>query len=276
MENAMEEASRVIAGVGLADRPRASRWPARMDLAQSASGLILGLFMWGHMMFVSSILVSQDFMWTITKLFEGYFFFGTAFPGAVSVIVFVVTALLVIHAFLAMRKFPANYQQYQMFVGHKNLLRHEDTTLWWVQAVTGFALFFLATVHLYQMLMHPAAIGPYESADRVWSGRWWPIYLVMLFCVELHGGVGLYRLAVKWGWFEGRDANASRRRLRRVKWALTGFFLVLGLTTLAAYMKLGYEHRDRAGERYTPAWLTSPPLAPSPWWWPSWMKEPGR
>jgi fumarate reductase subunit C len=83
MENAMEDA-RVIAGVGLADRSRASRWPARMDLAQSASGLILGLFMWGHMMFVSSILVSHDFMWTITKLFEGYFFFGTAFPGVVS------------------------------------------------------------------------------------------------------------------------------------------------------------------------------------------------
>lgn len=52
----------VIAGVGLADRPRKSRWPARMDLAQSVSGLILGLFMWGHMFFVSTILVSPDFM----------------------------------------------------------------------------------------------------------------------------------------------------------------------------------------------------------------------
>ena len=37
------------------------------------------------------------------------------------------------------------------------------------------------------MLMHPGDIGPYESADRVWSGRWWPLYLVALFCVELHG-----------------------------------------------------------------------------------------
>ena len=41
--------SKVITGVGLADRARKSRWPARMDLAQSASGLLLGLFMWGHM-----------------------------------------------------------------------------------------------------------------------------------------------------------------------------------------------------------------------------------
>ena len=272
----MAHASRVIAGIGLADQPRKSRWPARMDLAQSLSGLVLGLFMWGHMFFVSSILVSRDFMWTITRMFEGYFFFGRAFPAIVSVIVFAIVMFVVLHAFLAMRKFPANYRQYRLFVGHKNLLRHEDTTLWWVQFVTGFALFFLATVHLYQMLMHPGDIGPYESADRVWSGRWWPLYLVMLFCVELHGGIGLYRLAVKWGWFEGKDANASRKRLKRLKWALTVFFLVLGLATLAAYMKIGYAHRDQVGERYTPAWLQSPPQAAPPPWWPSWLKEASK
>ena len=266
----------VIAGVGLADRPRKSRWPARMDLAQSLSGLVLALFMWGHMFFVSSILVSKDFMWTITKMFEGYFLFGSAFPGIVSVIVAGVFALIVLHAFLAMRKFPANYQQYRTFIGHRKLLAHEDTTLWWVQVITGFALFFLASVHLYQMLMHPGNIGPLESSDRVWSGRWWPLYLVALFCVELHGGVGLYRLAVKWGWFEGKDANASRKRLKTAKWALTVFFLVLGLATLAAYMKIGYEHRYNAGTRYTPAWLQNPPRAEPPWWWPSWVKEAPR
>ena len=140
----MQSGTDVIAGVGLADRPRKSRWPARMDLAQSLSGLALGLFMWGHMFFVSSILVSKDFMWTITKMFEGYFFFGKAFPVIVSVIVAGVFALIVLHAFLAMRKFPANYAQYRTFIGHRKLLAHEDTTLWWVQAITGFALFFLA------------------------------------------------------------------------------------------------------------------------------------
>jgi hypothetical protein len=46
----------VIAGVGLDQKTRKSRWPARLDLIQSASGLFLGLFMWGHMAFVSSIL----------------------------------------------------------------------------------------------------------------------------------------------------------------------------------------------------------------------------
>jgi fumarate reductase subunit C len=175
-----------------------------------------------------------------------------------------------------MRKFPANYRQYRAFAGHRNLLRHEDTTLWWVQCVTGFALFFLASVHLYQMLMHPGDIGPYESADRVWSGRWWPLYLVMLFCVELHAGIGLYRVAVKWGWLEGRDPDASRRRLRTAKWALTAFFLALGLATLAAYMKIGYEHRASAGERYTPSWLRNPPQGEPPYWWPSRLQAPPR
>ena len=244
----------VIEGTGLADRKRKSAWPARMDLAQSATGLALGLFMWGHMLLVSSILVSKDAMWGVTRFFEGYFFLGEAFPGLVSAIVAIVFALVAVHAFLAMRKFPANYRQYRDFIGHRRMLAHGDTTLWWVQAVTGFLLFFLAAAHLYQMMMHPGDIGPYESADRVWSGRWWPLYLVALFCVELHGGIGLYRLAVKWGWPIGADPSTARRRLQALKWAITVFFIALGLASLAAYMKIGHDHAGRVGERYAPAW----------------------
>jgi len=251
----MSKKSDVIVGVGLADLSRKSHWPARMDLAQSASGLLLGLFMWGHMAFVSTILISQDAMWMVTRAFEGHYFFGRSFPQIVSVIVAVVFVLFMGHAVLALRKFPAEYRQYRVFLGHKNLLRHSDTSLWWLQVVTGFLLFFLGSPHLYQMLMHPGAIGPYASADRVWSGMWWPLYLVLLFCVELHGGVGLYRLVVKWGWFEGVEPNRTRRRLTLLKWSITVFFLVLGLLTLAAYMKIGHQHRDRVGEEYVPTWV---------------------
>ncbi|MFO1324809.1 MAG: fumarate reductase cytochrome b subunit [Burkholderiales bacterium] len=252
----------VVAGVGLADKPRKSRWPARMDVAQSVSGLALGLFMWGHMLFVSSILVSADFMWTITKMFEGYFIFGRSYPIIVSFVVAGVISLFVLHALLALRKFPANYRQYRAFSAHRRLLHHGDTTLWWIQFITGFMLFFLASPHLFQMLVHPALIGPFESSDRVWSGSWWPLYLILLFVVELHGGIGLYRLAVKWGWLEGADANASRRRLAIAKWTLTAFFIVLGLATLAAYMKIGYAHRDRVGEPYVPAAVKAVPAPP--------------
>jgi fumarate reductase subunit C len=265
----------VIAGVGLKDRARKSRWPARMDLAQSLTGLALGLFMWGHMFFVSTILVSKDAMWIVTKMFEGYFVFGRAYPILVSAVVAIVLALFISHAFLAMRKFPANYRQYRMFIGHKNLMRHGDTTLWWWQFVTGFLLFFLGSAHLYQMLMHPEAIGPVTSSLRVWNG-WWPLYLVLLFCVEIHGGIGLYRLAVKWGWFLGDNPDQNRKRLTTIKWSLTAFFLILGLLTLAAYLKIGYELRGTNPEPYVPAWLRTPPQAEPPFWWPSWVKEAPR
>ena len=242
---------------------RKSRWPARLDWLQSASGLALGLFMWGHMFFVSSILFGADAMWTVTKFFEGYFFFGRAMPWVVSIVVAVVIALFVGHAFLALRKFPVDYAQYRAFKDHKNHMRHADTTLWWWQVVTGFAMFFLASVHLYVMLTRPDLIGPYESADRVWTGGFWPLYLILLFAVEIHGGIGLYRLAQKWGWFSGGvDDNRSRHRLKTLKWALTVFFLTLGLFTLAAYIKLGIEHAPRAGERYTPTWAVEPAGAP--------------
>jgi fumarate reductase subunit C len=257
----MERSSPLIAGVGLADRVRKSRWPARLDLTQSATGLILALFMWGHMFFVSSILISPQAMWRITKFFEGYFFFGASYPGIVSVVVAAIIALIVVHAVLALRKFPANYRQLSTYRAHMRMMAHEDTTLWFWQAVTGFAMFFLAPAHLYVMLSRPDRIGPFESADRVWSDHFWPLYILLLLAVELHGGIGLYRLAVKWGWVSGPDAGRTRVRLKRLKWAITVFFLALGLATLAAYMKIGIEHQDRYGERYTPPHLATPPPA---------------
>ena len=257
----MDTSTSIVTGAGLADAVRKSRLPARLDFVQSATGLVLALFMWGHMFFVSSILLGNDAMWTITKMFEGYFLFGTAHPGIVSVVVAVITALLVVHAALAVRKFPINYRQFRTYRGHMKLMRHEDTTLWYWQFVTGFALFFLAAPHLFQMLTQPGMIGPYESADRVWSYRWWPLYILLLFAVEVHGGVGLYRLAVKWGWFAGANPDATRKRLKALKWALTAFFLALGLATLAAYVKIGIEHADRVGERYVPAHLQQPGAA---------------
>lgn len=239
--------------------PRKSRWPARLDVLQSASGLFLALFMWGHMFFVSSILLGKDTMWTVARFFEGYPLLGRPYPVIVSGVVAVVFGAFVLHAMLAVRKFPINYGQVREFRSHAGAMHHGDTTLWWWQVVTGFALFFMASIHLYVMLSRPDRIGPFESADRMWSDHFWPLYLVMLFVVELHGGIGLYRLAVKWNWFAGTDDQATRRKLKTAKWALTVFFLVLGLATLAAYVKIGIEHAPHAGERYVPAALNAAP-----------------
>jgi fumarate reductase subunit C len=236
-----------VVGSGSGGRMRKSRWPARLDLLQSGSGLFLALFMWGHMFFVASILLGESALWTVARFFEGYFVFGKAYPWLVSCVAALVALVFVGHALLAMRKFPGNYRQYQAFRAHAKAMRHEDTTLWLWQVYSGFFLFFLASAHLYQMFFWPQNIGPYASADRVWSDALWPFYLVLLLAVELHGGIGLYRLAVKWGW-----PNASRAFLKKLKWGATLFFLLLGLASLAAYMKIGFEHREHYGERYVP------------------------
>ncbi|MFV8817736.1 fumarate reductase cytochrome b subunit [Haliea sp. E17] len=230
------------------------RWPVIVDVVQGASGLFLVLFMWAHMFLVSSILVSKDAMYRVARLFEGEPLFGQSYPGLVSAFAILVFSIIAIHALLALRRFPHSASQYHSIHSHIGRLRHGDTTLWYVQVVTGFALMFLAPVHLYQLAMHPADIGPYASSDRVWTGMLWPLYLVMLFAVELHAGIGIYRLVIKWGLFLGDNPKRNRRRLQRIKWALTAFFLVLGLATLAAYMKIGAAHAERAGERYVPGW----------------------
>ncbi|MEY2919397.1 MAG: Fumarate reductase cytochrome b subunit [Pseudomonadota bacterium] len=243
---------------------RLRRWPARLDFLQSASGLALGLFMWVHMFFVATILLGKDAMWTVARMFEGYFIFGRPIYWLVSMLVATIATLFVLHAALALRKFPASYRQYRTYRDHLTDMRHEDTTLWYWQVVTGFALFFLASVHLYIMLTHPDRIGPFESSDRVWTDLMWPLYLVLLFAVEFHGGVGLYRLALKWGWFEGdgSDAAGTRRKLRFFKWALTGFFLALGLLTLAAYMKIGMDHAPFYGQHYVPSAVSATGVTP--------------
>lgn len=238
--------------LGVTKEGRKSRLPAKLDWWQSATGLFLGLFMWGHMLFVSTILISKDFMYTVTKLFEGSFIFGdeNSKPILVSIAVFIVFVIFIVHAGLALRKFPSTYKQYKIMKVHTAALKHDDTKLWFIQAFTGFAMFFLGSVHLYVIMTSADKIGPYASADRMVSDWMWPLYLLLLLAVEFHGSIGLYRLSVKWGWFDGKDAKATRKKLKKLKWAITIFFMVLGLTTLAAYMKIGFAHQDNYGERY--------------------------
>ena len=238
-----------------------SRMPARLDRWQSASGLFLGLFMWGHMLFVSTILISKDFMYAVTKMFEGSFLFAQPHPIIVTLSVTLVFAIFIFHAGLAMRKFPYKWKEYKMLKTHALALKHEDTNLWMIQAFTGFMMFFIGSVHLYILMSNADKIGPFASSDRVWSDGMWPLYLLLLFAVELHGSIGLYRLCMKWGWCNGTDARAARKRLKKIKWAITAFFLTLGLLTLGAYIKIGMAHQGTYGERYHPTAMTTVPLS---------------
>jgi succinate dehydrogenase subunit C len=227
-------------------------WPARMDLLQSLTGLLLVMFIWGHMFFESSILLGEDAMYWVSKMFEGEHLFGKPYPLLVSAVVAAIFALIALHAILALRKFPGSYRQYHQFHQHMGALRHGDTTLWYVQVITGFAMFFLASAHLYVVFVQPENIGPYASADRIWTGRFWILYALLLISVHLHAGIGIYRLAMKWGPFPAASSKLVRRRLKVAMWCIIVFFLCLGSVTLVTYMKIGWEHADRAGERYVP------------------------
>src|SRR5664279_4922367 len=98
-------------GAGRARVGRKSRWPARLDWVQSVSGLILALFMWGHMFFVSSILLGKDAMWIVTRFFEGYFILGRSYPWIVSIAVAGVLTIVLslIHISEPTRRTPISY-----------------------------------------------------------------------------------------------------------------------------------------------------------------------
>lgn len=231
---------------GIAKGNKSSRMPAVLDYLQSATGLFLALFMIAHMFFVATILISEEAMYRVTKFFELGFLSSTGegCPLVVSVIAFVVFFIFILHAFLATRKFPINYKQFLRFKTHKNMLNHSDTKLWGIQVCTGFAMFFLGSIHLYIMMTQPQTIGPVGSSYRFVHQHFWILYIFLLFAVELHGSIGLYRLAVKWGWFEAKTPQITLNRLRKFKIAISVFFIVLGLLTYAAYVKKGLSLDD--------------------------------
>ena len=100
-------------------KPRKSRWPARLDVLQSATGFILAVFLMAHMFFVSTILISQQAFYTVARFFEGAYFFARPYPALVSCVVAVVIALFIGHAGLAMRKLPAGFASSMPSAGTK-------------------------------------------------------------------------------------------------------------------------------------------------------------
>ena len=234
------------------NKKQSSRLPARLDLAQSGTGLILGLFMWVHMFLVCSIVFGKGAFNFVAKTMELAFLSDTGhgYPSAVFFAVLGVFTLFITHALLGMRKFPISWKQHRIMRDQMSMMKHKDTNFWYIQAITGFVMFFFGSVHLYTMLSNPGGIGPYMSADRIFSGNYWFLYIVLLLCVELHGTIGLYRLCMKWGWFQGDDARESRKKLQNIKGKLTIFFLALGYLALLVFLVIGYGHRNNVGEKY--------------------------
>jgi fumarate reductase subunit C len=217
---------------------RKSAWPARLDFAQSLTGLLLSAFLAVHLLLDSAILIGPGAADFVAHFFEGSLFFGSSHPWIVSAAAVALLVLVVIHAALALRKFPHAYRDYAEMRSHVRALDHTDTRLWWWQAATGFALFFLVAAHLFVVITQPSAIGADPSTRRVVEQGAWALYLIFLPVVLVHAAVGVYRLSVKWGVPPLADAaQASKRRI--IMWIVVVAYLALGLASLATYLNRG-------------------------------------
>ena len=221
--------------------------PARLDLAQSLTGLALTLFIAFHLVFDASILLGANAFAFVSGALEGELFFGEKIPLITTAFTAVIFAIFIAHAGLAMRKFPQSAAQYRTFRSHMKELRHGDTSLWWLQIWTGFAMFFLASVHMYIIMTQPETIGPAGSAYRIVYEWKWPLYLLLTLAVVPHAAIGLYRLALKWGWFAGEHPNRRRKTFKKAMWIATAFYIIISLGGIAAFIHLGLTGQDHFG-----------------------------
>ncbi|QKF86237.1 fumarate reductase, cytochrome b subunit [Campylobacter blaseri] len=210
-----------------------SRIPALQDKLQSLSGLILAVFMLFHMLFTGSIVLGTGAFESVVHLAE---------PGGIyqitNIAAFGIFVVFVAHAFLAMRKFPANYRAYQAFKAHKIRMKHLDTTMWWFQFLSGFLLFFFASAHLITIIF-----GEQVTAELS-IGRFSQLhifYLLLIIVTVVHASIGTYRLYVKWISIEGtkHEAEAKRAKIKNINFIVWGAFLAFTIVADLVWLSLG-------------------------------------
>lgn len=214
---------RIEGFLGKSVEGKKSRIPALQDRWQSITGLILACFMICHMIFTSTILFGKDAFESVVEFAE---------PGGIhqitNIVAFVIFIAFLSHAYLAMRKFPANYKAYRAFKAHKIRMKHLDTTLWWFQFITGFLLFFFASAHLITIMFGEKISADFSIAR---FSQLHIFYFLLLIFTVVHAGIGSYRLYVKWISIEGSRVEAAqkRKRVKNIIFVVWGFFLILSL-----------------------------------------------
>jgi len=231
-------------------KKKIDKTPARLDFTQSVTGLILGVFIMGHILFESSILVSNEMMYKVTIMFEGYYLFGDTYPGIISLLAGIISIVFILHAGVALKKFPNNYRQHKVMREHTMRMKHEDTSLWIIQISTGFIMLFIGSVHLYTMMAEPSNIGPYASSHRIVHDHLAPLYFLLLLSVISHAFIGLYRLAMKWGFMEGKNSKESRKKFKLLMKILIVVYILIGSLSLMKYIYIGLTTECKPGKRY--------------------------
>jgi len=204
---------------------KSGKWDGAMDWLQMLSGAGLILFMWCHMILVSSVVISPGVMNAIAEFFENT---GMAQVGGPLIFLVFLT-----HFVLAARKIPFRFDGQKTVWQHAKMLHHGDTWLWLVQVVSAMIILIMGSIHMWVVLTD-LPITAAKSAARIQGGFWAVFYLFLLPLVELHVGIGFYRIAVKWGFVKDVD----RAKFKRGENLLTMMFIAIGLITLLRFLFL--------------------------------------
>ncbi|NCC26152.1 MAG: succinate dehydrogenase/fumarate reductase cytochrome b subunit, partial [Deltaproteobacteria bacterium] len=109
------------------DRP--GRRDALLDWLQMLTGAGLIVFMWSHMILVSSVVISPRAMDALAYFFEATYMAQVGGP--------LIFMAFLLHFVLGARKIPFRARDQRTIWRHSLMLRHRDTWLWVVQAVTA-------------------------------------------------------------------------------------------------------------------------------------------
>ncbi len=198
---------------------------ALLDWLQMLTGAGLILFMWSHMVLVASVNLGAGAMNTLARFFEITYMAQVGGP--------LIGATFLFHFILAARKVPFRVEQQSTIWKHARMLHHHDTWLWLIQAFTAMIILIMGSIHMWTVLTD-LPITAAKSAARIQGGFWLVFYLILLPMVELHVGIGFYRIGVKWGFIK----RSNRKGLKRFENILTGIFIFIGLITIIRFMTL--------------------------------------
>lgn len=216
----------------LADQSITRREPVRteayLDFLQMLTGVGLVAFMWAHMILVASVnldLGRGRVMNKIAHFFEATYMAQVGGP--------LIALVLILHFVLAARKLPFRAVEQKAMWRHTVNFKHTDTWLWVVQAVTAFIILIMGSTHMWTVLTD-LPITAAKSAARIRGGWWLAFYLVLLPIIELHVGIGIYRIGVKWGFIK----RSTRERLHGFENRLTLTMIGIGLLSLFTFLFL--------------------------------------
>jgi len=196
-----------------------------LDWLQMLTGIGLIIFMWSHMILVASVNLGTIVMNSIAWFLETTYIAQIGGPF--------IWLIMIIHFILTSRKIPFTSNEQSSIWRHAKMLHHTDTWLWLVQVITAMIILIMGSIHIWTILTN-LPITAQKSAIRVQHGFWTLFYLILLPTIELHAGIGFYRIMIKWGFVK----NNKRNKFKQSENILTTIMIVIGLITIIRFTTL--------------------------------------